>query len=457
MNFSPFKKLPGSDPNPLDFAPPLLRLQDTAPNPLGRRIIWSLLFFLCCLLLWTLFGKLDIVAVAEGKLVPQSYVKIIQPAESGIVKEILVAEGESVKAGQVLMRMDMLISQADAKALKDEYDRKRLTLRRIDAELSGKPFQIEGIEPQALAAEVKAQYRADRASLEAALAEERSRLNKVREDLSAAEEISAKLTETLPHYLEQEKAFAALAEKGTVAGLTASDKRRERIEKEHELNTQKYVVKSARAGVRQSEKTLVQIESDYRRRLHTERNEVANAMDRLRQEIAKQDHRMGLLELKASQDGIVKDLATHTSGTVVQPGTVMLTLVPVNETLRAEVWISNADIGFVRVGQTVKLKFAAFPFQKYGMALGVVEHLSADASGSDSQNGNPFSREAGQAPLGYKALIALESMTLEVDGNQFQLTAGMQTNAEIHLGTRTVAAYLLSPIRKAWHEAGRER
>ena len=456
MNFSPFKNLPGSDPDPLDFAPPLLRLQETSPNPLGRRVIWSLLIFLCCLLLWTLFGKLDIVAVAEGKLVPQSYVKIIQPAEAGIVKDILVAEGESVKVGQVLMRMDMSISEADAKSLNDEYSRKLLTLRRIDAELSGKAFQIEANDPQSLAAEVAGQFRADHSSLEAALAEERSRLNKTKQDLSAAEQICTKLEETLPHYLAQEKAFAELAKKGTVAGLTASDKSRERIEKEHELNTQRHVVKSAKAGVMQSENTLVQIEADYRRRLYVERNEVANAMDRLKQEITKQDHRKSLLELKAPQDGVVKDLATHTSGTVVQPGTVMLTLVPVNETLRAEVWIPNRDLGFVRLGQTVKLKFAAFPFQKYGMAKGLVEYVSADAAENNSR-ADAFAGAAGPVPLGYKALISLESMTLQVDEHHFQLSTGMQTSAEIHLGTRSVAAYLLSPVQKAWHEAGRER
>ncbi|MDH5525087.1 MAG: HlyD family type I secretion periplasmic adaptor subunit [Desulfobulbaceae bacterium] len=446
-----------SDPDPLEFAPPLLRLQDTPPNPLGRIILGTLLFFLVCLLLWTLFGKLDIVAVANGKLVPQSYVKIVQPSESGIVKEILVVEGELVKSGQVLMRMDALVTDADAKSLKNEYERKRLSLRRLDAELSGTPFQIEENDCQELAIEVEAQYGANRAALEAALAEERSRLNKAKQDLSAAEQICTKLAEILPHYLAQEKAFADLAQKGTVAGLTASDKRRERIEKEQELNTQKHVVKSAKAGVTQSEKTLIQIESDYRRRLYTERDELANAMDKLRQEITKQDHRKSLLELKAPQEGVVKDLATHTAGTVVQPGTVMLTLVPGNETLRAEVWISNDDIGFVRLGQSVKLKFATFPFQKYGMAEGVVEYISADAADNAVSNGAPRSDLAGSAPFVYKALINLNSMKLEMDEKNFQLTAGMQTNAEIHLGTRTVAAYLLSPIQKAWHEAGRER
>src|SRR5574343_136487 len=132
-----------AEANALDFSPPLLRLQDAPPNPLGRKVLWLLLSLLAALLLWAILGRLDIVAVAEGKLIPESYVKIVQPAESGIVKEILVREGQSVEAGQVLMRMDTLISEADSKSIDADYQRKRLTLRRIEAELARQPFMAQ--------------------------------------------------------------------------------------------------------------------------------------------------------------------------------------------------------------------------------------------------------------------------------------------------------------------------
>ena len=91
------------------------------------------------------------------------------------------------------------------------------------------------------------------------------------------------------------------------------------------------------------------------------------------------------------------------------------------------------------------------------MAEGIVEYISADAADDAVKNSAPVSSAAGAPPLVYKALITLKAMTLKMDDKQFQLSAGMQTNAEIHLGTRSVAAYLLSPVQKAWHEAGRER
>ena len=441
-----------------DFSPPLLRLQDAPPNPLGPTVLRVLVGMLALLVLWSLIGRLDIVAVAEGKLVPQSYLKIVQPADAGIVKEILVREGETVQPGQVLMRMDTLITEADAKSIEADWQRKRLTLRRIDAELSGLAFSREAGDPPMLAGEIEAQCRANRNAIEAALAEERSRLVKAKAELASAQQVQAKLNEILPHYHDQDKAYDKLMKDGFAGTLMASDKKRQRIEKEQELKSQVHLIESARASIVQSEKKLAQLDSDYRRSLHAERNDAQSAYDKLTQEMAKQAHRKELLELKASQASVVKDLATHTAGTVVQPGTVLLTLVPMDETLCAEVWVSNEDIGFVRQGLPVKLKFAAFPFQKYGMAEGTVEHVSADAADGNTGGAALSDKTHGKnPPLVYKALVALKAMRLEMDSDKFVLGAGMQTSAEIMLGSRTVAEYLLSPIRRAWHEAARER
>lgn len=444
-----------SEADPLDFSPSLLRLQNKPPYPFGQTVLWVLLGLMVGLLLWAVLGRLDIVAVAEGKLIPETYVKIVQPAESGIVKDILVSEGQIVEAGQILMRMDALISEADSTSIEADYQRKRLGLRRIQAELSGVVFQREGDDPPGLAQEISAQYRANHTAFEAALAEERSRLIKARQDLAAAEQVKKKLEDTLPYYREQDKAYEKLVKDGFAGALMGSDKKRERLEKEQELQTQAFVIESAKASMLQSEKKLAQIDSDYRRQLHAERNELQGQFDKLAQEVTKQAHRQNLLELKAPQAGVVKDLATHTTGTVVQPGTILLTLVPKDETLRAEVWVSNEDIGFVREGQSVKLKFAAFPFQKYGMVEGIVEHVSADAADGNTSGQNEPNKKT--QPLLYKALVRLKEMALAMDGQRFPLSAGMQTNAEIWLGDRTVMEYLLSPVRKAWHEAARER
>ncbi|MFZ2300852.1 MAG: biotin/lipoyl-binding protein, partial [Gallionella sp.] len=232
------KRLTGVDP--LDFSPGLLRIQAQPPTPFARTLLYGLLILLALLLIWAIFGKLDVVASAEGKLLPQSYLKSVQPSEQGVIRNILVEEGEHVKAGQVLMRMDTTLTEADGKTLEADTRGKRITLRRIDAELAGRSFARQPGDPHDLYAQTLAQYRANRTAYETALAQERSLHDKAQSDLSAAEEIRAKLLKTLPHYRQQDEAYEKLAKDGFASKIMATDKARERIEKEQDLKSQEY-------------------------------------------------------------------------------------------------------------------------------------------------------------------------------------------------------------------------
>jgi hemolysin D len=446
--------------DPTDFSPPLLRIQEKPPAPLAGWMLRLLLLLLSSLFLWAALGRLDIVAVADGKLVPSSYLKIVQPAEQGIVKEILVKEGQSVQAGEVLIRMDAVLAAADIKAIRADHDNKRLALRRIDAQLAGVSFLREMEDPAELALQVEAQYIANVRAYENALAQEHSVLDKARNDLAAARQTRAKLQQVLPHYVEQEKAFEKLTKDGFAGRIMYTDKRRERIEKEQDLRTQEFLIRSSRALIAQSEQRLEQISADYRRQLQAERVEAAAQLERMGQELAKLAHRHELLELRAPQAGIVKDLATHTAGTVAAPGTILMTLIPEGDKLIAEVWLSNQDIGFVRPGQEAKLKLAAFQFQKYGLIEGRVTHVNADATEAPSANTRSDAlsgRDRPMGPLAFRTLVELSAQALDADGRRYPLQPGMQVSGEIHLGTRTILEYLLSPVQKAFHEAGRER
>jgi type I secretion membrane fusion protein, HlyD family len=437
---------------PLDFAPDLLRIQRMPPRPLPRAVLLGGLALFTIALVWAALGQLDVVAVAQGKLVPRNYLKIVQPPEAGIVREILVSEGETVQAGQVLMRMDSTVAEAEMRRLDGDFRQAQIALRRIDAELDDTPFDPADDDPPELFREALALYEADRTALQAALAEERAAWERAGQDLAAAQEVEKKLREILPLVREQDATYQKLAAQGYVGRLAASEKARERIEKEKELKTQAYLIARERAVMSQSERRMEQIRSDYLKRLRDERTEVALQVARLEQELAKQGHRQSLLELKASHNGVVKSLATHTVGTVTQPGTILMTLVPEGEPLLAEVMLSNEDVGFIRQGQEVKLKFAAFRFQKYGMLDGVVHYVAADAE----EQQEPV-RGLPTADLVYRSLVALEAQALTADGISHVLVPGMQVTAEIKLGTRSVLEYLLSPVHDVFHEAGRER
>lgn len=441
------------------FQPSLIALEQEPPSPLGRRVLWTLAGFLGILLVGSFVFSVDEVAVAQGKLVPSSYLKVVQPAEQGIVRDILVQEGDEVRAGQVLMRMDTTLADADHRSIQTEYETRKWQLRRIDAQLAGQDMPApDGTAPD-IYRQALTQYTSNIQTHEAQLAQEKGALDKARQDLSAAEEVKTKLLQVLPIYEEREQAFGKLTEKGYVSKIDQVERKRERIEKQQDLRTQEFAIKAAQAVINQSQQRVRQIESDYKRQLQMERADAAVQFERLTQEISKYETRQGWLELKAPQDGIVKDLSTHTAGTVVSAGTVLMTLVPGSDSAIAEVWVSNEDAGFVHEGQPVKVKLSAYTFQKYGMVDAVVEDVSADATDQPGQSGEEegvFTRTR-QTPSAYKARVHLKTQYLEAKGERYSLRPGMQVVAEIKLGQRKVIEYLLSPIRGTVQEAGRER
>ena len=427
----------------------------------SRFVLHCLLVGTACVLVWAWFAPLDIIAVAQGRLVPRSQLQVVQPTESGVVREILVREGENVSAGQVLARMDLNLSEADSRQLQAELALKRLQVRRVDAELAGVALVRAGSDPPELFAQVEAQHRARRQAHIDALAAERAILAKAEQDLKAAAEVESKLQRTLPIYRQQEQAIDDLTRDGFAGRLMLLDRQRDRIEKEQDLAAQRFTLASLRASAGQSQSRLAQIQSAYNQQLRNERVEAEGQFRRLAQDWERHQHRRSMLELRAPHEGTVKDLATRTAGSVIAGGTVLMTVVPTNEPLLAEVWIANQDAGFVEVGQPVRIKVASFPFQKFGVLQGRIAQLSPDSSDLP-QAQNLEKRRADiehvMPSTGYRTLVALDSDTLpQTSGRALRLAPGMQVSAEIHLGTRTVMEYLLSPIQKAVFEAARER
>jgi hemolysin D len=434
------------------FLPSILQLQEEMPSPLPRAVLWIVLALTGVLGLWASFGKLDVVAVAEGRLVPKTQLQIVQPAEGGVMRDLLVKEGERVRAGQLLARMDMRSAEADAATARNEIALRRLQLRRIDAELGGTRLVAVPGDPSGLYAQVEAQREARALAHAASLAEQRTVVARARRDMQAALETQAKLSGTLPVVVEQEKAFERLARDGYAGRLMLAQRSRERHEAEQDLRAQEHRVEGARATMEQGERRAAQIAAGYRAQLQGERVEAEAQLARLLQELDKLSHRQRLAELRSPADGVVKDLATHTPGAVLSPGTVLMTMVPDGEALVAEVWLANQDAGFVASGQSAKLKLASFPFQRYGMLDARVARVSADSTERPG--------EATKAPGGafaYRAQLEPLAQELRLGEARHSLRPGMQLTAEIKLAERTVLEYLLSPVQKIASEAARER
>lgn len=443
------------------IASALLEINAAEPQRASRLALRSICALFAALVAWALLAKLDIVAVAEGSLVPQTAVKIVQPAENGIVREILIKEGDAVQAGQVLIRLDPTVAAADNRSVQGQLALKRLELRRVDAQLIGHALRREPDDDVALFTQVQADAAGRTRNQTDLRRQEEATVRRLEAELASSRENLSKLQRTLPSFEQSAKAYAKLAADKLVGTLDADAKQREYVEREQDLKAQLLYVRSLEASFQSQRARLAQLDSRYRSELQSERVQLASAIAQLDEEGQKQGFRAGLLELKAPQAGIVKDLATTTVGAVVQPGSVLLSLVPVGEPLVAEVYVHNQDIGFVREGQMARIKLSAYPFTKYGILEGKVKTVSADAARLDAprsvDSGSSSASTSSAGPSPFKARVQLDGQTLTLNGISLPIAAGMQVQAEIRQGQRTVMEYLLSPVKRVVNEAGGER
>lgn len=438
------------------FTDALAQLHAAQPERPYRLVLWSIVVLVLMTILWALLAKLDIIVSADGKLVPQTLVKIVQPAEGGVVKKILVKEGDVVTLGQVLLQLDKTIVASERQGVGSELSYLKMQERRIQAELSGTGLATQSNEDPSLFTQVKTMLESRRQFQADLVSQERALLEKATAEYRASLASLNKLVKALSSYQQAAAAYQQLEKDGFVGPLAAAEKLRESNDKEGEIEAQRAAANALKATIAAQERRIVQIESSYRNELQKELTEIRAKLAPMASNFTKSVYREGLTELRAPYEGIVKEVATSTEGAVVQPGGVLVTIVPKNEPLFADVEVKNEEVGFVVLGQKVQLKIATYSFQKYGLIEGTVERISADSVAHTEPNQMPV--QAAQWPS-FKVRVSIApAERARWEGSRgLQLTAGMAVTAEVHQGTRTVAEYLLSPIAKAGREAARER
>ncbi|MBL4681879.1 MAG: HlyD family type I secretion periplasmic adaptor subunit [Pseudomonadales bacterium] len=435
---------------PHAFSPHLLSVTENPPAPLARIVLLLLLLLFFLIILWAFFGRLDIVARADGKLIPISRVQVVQPLDGGRIAEIKVKDGQLVKAGEVLVVMDDLVSQADTAQITFEKKTMDLQLRRVVAEIEQAGMTLKAEDDATLFSDSRRQYQENVNLHNINMSQQRAIIEQEKQSLASEKQILSKLVDTLPLVLSSEAAVKNLQKKGFANQMALMERERERIEIERDLAAQQFRVQSLKARLESAKQQSKQVSTSYIQNLLDQKIEFEQRRKQLAQALSKLEYRNRLLSLTAPQDGFVKDLATHTRGSVIPSGTILLTIVPVDVPLQAEVMIENKDVGFINTGQEVRLKIASFNFQKYGMIEATVDHVSAD-SGQQESDGNQASASV------YRAILNLGEQTLHYNNKEFDLKVGMQVTAEIHLGSRTVMQYIFSPITRAVNEAGTER
>jgi membrane fusion protein, hemolysin D len=432
-----------------EFLPAALEILEKPPSPLGRGIMWTIIAFFVITVLWSVFGRVDVVAAAAGKTLPRERVKVIQAPEVGIVRAVYVSDGERVEAGDVLIELDPTNAAADEAQAQEQLAIAEIDLARGEALLSF----INGGEPIFDAAQMDgAIIRRQRALIDSQIAEYGAQVGVAHRqrderlaDVAVIRSQIRKLRQTLPMVREQVSAREKLLESGYSARLVVLEVKERQVAMEQDYAIARDQLKKAQAALAAIERQLDQLREEFRKNTLSDLVE-AEARARLaRQDLNKAAMRARLQSLKAPVDGVVQQLSVHTIGAVVQPAEPVLVIVPGEGELIVEAMILNRDFGFVEEGDRVEVKLEAFPFTKYGVIEGVLENISNDAI-QDERLG-----------LVYQARIKLDKQIIHVNGRDIKLSPGMSATVEVKTGTRRIIEFLLSPLLRYRDEAFRER
>ncbi|MEJ7745651.1 MAG: HlyD family type I secretion periplasmic adaptor subunit [Luteimonas sp.] len=435
----------------LAFLPAHLELTDTPVSPISRWIMRAIMAFFCIALLWAILGKLDIVAVAPGKTVVGSRTKVLQTAETAVVKRILVRDGQVVKQGQLLIELDATGTGADYERAGEALVNARLSQLRLTALAAaldtgktptltadnGLP-QTRFIAEQQLASSQFDAYQAKRQNLGAAIAQRQAEIHTV-------QSLIGPLAETAKIATTRAQDYALLVEDKYVGRHDYLLREQERIAAERDLAAQRSRLIETRSALHGAREELHVLTTEMRQQTLDGLREARDQALQLAPEVAKTEQRDKLMQLRAPVAGTVQQLAVHTVGGVVTPAQPLLAVVPSDETLEVEATVLNKDIGFVRPGQRATVKVESFPYTRYGYLTGIVETVSHDAA-QDEKMG-----------LVFPTRVRLQQAHLIIDGVRVALTPGMSLSVEIKTGKRPVIDYLLSPLQVRSSEAMRER
>lgn len=452
-----------------EFLPAAIEVVETPFSPTLRLTSALLCGIIVGVIVWASLSHVDMVAVADGKVVPLGQVKVVQPLETAMVRAIHVDEGDHVTAGQLLVDLDPTEARADLDALRTsraqaalDAEVARVLLTRDAGDAVRAP---EGADPQLFAqsqdqarreiekhlATIDA-YEADIAQKTAALEANDAQIERVRL--------------TIPLLQEKNDVAKRLYEKGYGARPPVLDSTQQLVEKRAELRAAEVNIDQIQAEIRSLRARRDEARAGYLADASDRRTKALAKLAQLDQDITKARQKESYRRLTAPADGSVQGLKIHTPGAVVTTADTLMTIVPDGAGIEVDCLVQNKDIGFVQEGQDVELKLEAFPFTRYGLVRGRVRKLGRDAATSpNAPSGSAAalvtqgaSSSPGAPPeLAYPAKVSLSQDWIAVNGRHEPIRPGMRVSAEIKTGERRVIEYLLSPVIQAVKEAGRER
>ena len=431
-----------------DYMPELAgaTLQDS-PR-LSRVTVWLAAALLLVALAWAHFAVLDEVTMGEGKAIPSSKVQVVQNLEGGIVTEIFVREGQMVNKGDTLLRLDDTRFRSNKG--ESEADRHALSAQvaRLSAEAEGRPFELDD-ETRAKAPQVAEDEIALYQSRQRRLGSEKKTLN---EQLRQKNQELAEFRSKVEQYrsamalLQQELNMSTpLVGTGAISPVEILRLKQRTVEARGQLNATSLAIPRAEAAAAEIRSKIEESDASFRSEAAKELNDKRTELSRLTASSIAIDDRVTRTTVQSPVRGIIKLLKVNTIGGVVQPGSDLVEIVPIEDNLLIEAKVRPQDVAFLHPGQSAMVKFSAYDYTIYGGLKARLELIGADTVTDDK--GNAF----------YLIQVRTDRNHLGGDDKPLLIIPGMTATVDIITGQKSVLDYLLKPVLKARTEAMRER
>ena len=411
----------------------------------ARGLLYAVVIALFLLMVWSYFAEIDEVAKGDGKVIPSQQLQVLQSYDGGIVQEILVREGQTVKAGQVLLKVDPTRFLSSLEENTTQFAALAAKVQRLSALTQGEVLRFNrNLREQAptIVDNERKLYNSNLAELDEVAARSDSRIMQRRQDVEEERANLSQFQNVLSLSKKELAVTKPLLASGAVSEIEILRLERQIVELEGNISKSKVAIER---GLNAIEEEIIKKEEARLKLVNRWNQELTDAtgeMATLQQSQTSLEDVVSQADLRSPINGTVQRLLINTVGGVITPGSAVVELVPQDDQLIVEAKVSPKDIAFIREGQPAILKFSAYDFTIYGGMSAEVQHISADAITNEKDETYYLVR------LETKRSIADESL---------DILPGMIVQVDILTGKKTVLNYILSPLFNVTGSALRER
>ncbi|HCH1078077.1 TPA: HlyD family type I secretion periplasmic adaptor subunit [Vibrio parahaemolyticus] len=435
------------------------------PNS-ARLMLWVMVLFFVAAIGWASWAQIDQVTVGQGKVIPSSQIQVVQNLEGGLVKEILVKEGQLVKKGQQLLLIDDTRFRSDYREREQQVANLTASVLQLSASINsvavnrdfniqdweksvvldyGKltfPPVLEETQPQ-LTQRQKAEYREDLDNLRNQLSVIDQQVEQKQQDLVEIEARVRNLRQSYQYAKKELDITQPLADEGVVPRIELLKLQRQVNDTRREMTSSELKIPVIKSAIKESMLNRIDVALKFRSEQQKKLNNAQDQLSALVESAVGLEDRVNRTVVVSPVTGKIKTLNVNTVGGVIQPGMDIVEIVPTEDTLLVEAKIAPKDIAFLRPNLNAIVKFTAYDFTKYGGLVGELEHISADTT--QDEEGNSF----------YIVRVRTEKTSFGQDAD-LPIIPGMTASVDIITGKRTVLEYLLKPILSAKTNALKE-